>query len=108
MLDEVRENAKKIKETLKKWEHYLLKREENTYQQLDKDRRQELLYLFIFEAHNKNKSFAKQSWFIKGKMIEEKRDYCKIEIQENKSEHKSIQKGSVWKVHKHVIKPCNR
>ena len=38
----------------------------------------------------KSKSFAKKSWFIKGKVIEEKRDYCKIEIQENKSEHKSI------------------
>ena len=56
----------------------------------------------------KSKSFAKQSWFIKGKEIEEKRDYCKIEIQENKSEHKSIQKGSVWKVHKYAIKHCNR
>ena len=33
----------------------------------------------------KSKSFAKQSWFINGKVIEEKRDYCKIEIQENKS-----------------------
>ena len=43
LLDDVRENTKKIKKTFKKWEHYLLKREENTYQQLDKDRRQELL-----------------------------------------------------------------
>ena len=58
LLDEVRENTKKIKETLKKWEHYLLKREENTYQQLDKDRRQELLYLFIFEAHNQKQIFC--------------------------------------------------
>ena len=33
------------------------KREENTYQQLDKDRRQELLYLFIFEAHNQKQIF---------------------------------------------------
>ena len=33
----------------------------------------------------KSKSLAKQSWFIKGKVIEEKRFYCKIEIQENKS-----------------------
>ena len=58
LLDEVRENTKKIKETLKKWEHYLLKRQENTYQQLDKDRRQELLYLFIFEAHNQKQIFC--------------------------------------------------
>ena len=58
LLDEVRENTKKIKETFKKWEHYLLKREENTYQQLDKDRRQELLYLFIFEAHNQKQIFC--------------------------------------------------
>ena len=58
LLDEVRENTKKIKETFKKWEHYLLKREENTYQQLDKDRRQELLYLFIFEALNQKQIFC--------------------------------------------------
>ena len=51
LLDDVRENTK-IKETLKKWVNYPLKMEENTYQQLDKDRRQELLYLFIFEAYN--------------------------------------------------------
>ena len=34
------------------------KREEKTYQQLDKDRRQELLYLFIFEAHNQKQIFC--------------------------------------------------
>ena len=48
----------KIKETFKKWEHYLLKGEENTYQQLNKDRRQELLYLFIFEVHNQKQIFC--------------------------------------------------
>ena len=58
LLDEVRENTKKIKENFKKWKHYLLKRKENTYQQLDKDRRQELLYLFIFEAHNQKQIFC--------------------------------------------------
>ena len=58
LLDEVRENTKKSRKHKKKWEHYLLKREENTYQQLDKDRQQELLYLFIFKAHNQKQIFC--------------------------------------------------
>ena len=56
LLDEVRENTKN-QGNIKKWVYYLLKREENTYQQLDKDRRQELLYLFNFEAHNQKQIF---------------------------------------------------
>ena len=54
----------------------------------------------IYSSSNltiKSKSFDKQSWFIKGKVIEEKSDYCKIEIQENKSVHKCLQKDLVWK-----------
>ena len=57
LLEEVRENTKN-KGNIKKWEHYLLKWKENTYQQLDKDRRQELLYLLIFEAHNQKQIFC--------------------------------------------------
>ena len=72
LLDEVRENTKKSRKHSKKWEHYLLKMEENTYQQLDKDRRQEPLYLSS-NPTIKSKSFTKQSWFIKGKVIKEKR-----------------------------------
>ena len=66
---------------------------------------------WIYSSSNptiKSKYFAKESRLIKGKVIEEKRDYSKIEIQENKSLHNSIQKGSVWKIYKHPIKPRNR
>ena len=62
-----------IKETFKKWEHYLLKKEENTYQQLNKDRRQELLYLFIFEAHNQKQIFCKTELVHKRKSDRRKR-----------------------------------
>ena len=77
MLDEVRENTKKNQGNIKKWEHYLLKKEENTYQQLDKDRQQEIFIYSYLNPTIKSKSFAKQSWFIIGKVIEEKRNTAK-------------------------------
>ena len=107
LLDYVSEN-KKSKKHSKKWEKYLLKGKKILISNWIKIDDKNFCIYSSSKPTIKSKSFAKQSWFIKGKVIEEKRDYCKIEIQENKSEHKSIQKGSVWKVHKHVIKPCNR
>ena len=106
-VDEVREILKN-QGNIKKMRALSSQKEENTYQQLDKDRQQEIFIYSYLNPTIKSKSFVEHSWLIKGKVKEEKLDYCKIEIQENNSEHNSIQKGSVWKVHKHAIKSSKR
>ena len=108
LLDEVRENTKKSRKHSKNESIIFSKEKKILISNWIKIDDKNFCIYSSSKPTIKSKSFAKQSWFIKGKVIEEKRDYCKIEIQENKSEHKSIQKGSVLKVHKHAIKPCNR
>ena len=107
LLDEVRENTKKSMKHSKMRVYFLKGKKILISNWIKIDNKNFCIYSSS-KPTIKSKSFAKQSWFIKEKVIEEKKDYCKIEIQENKSEHKSIQKGSVWKVHKHAIKHCNR
>ena len=108
LLDEVRENNKKSRKHKKNESINFSKEKKILISNWIKIDDKNFCTYSSSKPTIKYKSFAKQSWFIKGEVIEEKRDYFKIEIQENKREHKSIQKGSVWKVHKHVIKPCNR
>ena len=108
LLDEVRENTKKSRKHSKNESIIFSKGKKILISNWIKIDDKNFCIYSSSKPTIKSKSFAKQSWFIKGKVIEEKKDYCKIKIQENKSEHKSIQKGSIWKVHKHAIKPCNR
>ena len=58
LLDDVRENTKKNQGNIQKMRALSSQKGRNTYQQLDKDRLQELLNLFIFEAHNQKQIFC--------------------------------------------------
>ena len=108
LLDEVRENTKKSRKHSKNESIIFSKGKKILISNWIKIDDKNFCIYSSSMSTTKSKSLAKQSWFVKEKVIEEKRDYWKIEIQENKSEHKSIQKGSVWKEYKHAIKPCNR
>ena len=44
------------------------------------------------------KKSMKENWKIKGKIIYQKRDYCKVQIIANEGEIIELKKGSKWKI----------
>ena len=50
------------------------------------------------------KSIKKENWFVLGKVIKSRRNYCKVKIIENQSEFDSLTKDSVWNIEKKALK----
>ena len=44
------------------------------------------------------KKIMKENWKIKGKIIYQKRDYCKMQIIANEGEITELKKGSKWRI----------
>ena len=50
------------------------------------------------------KSIKKNNWFVLGKVIKSRRNYCEVKIIENQSEFDSLTKDSVWNIEKKALK----
>ena len=54
------------------------------------------------------KSIKKENWFVLGKVIISRRNYCKVKIIENQSEFDSLTKDSVWNIEKKTLKKSKK
>ena len=52
--------------------------------------------------YQKTKRIVKDKWWVVGKVIYNRRNYCKIVITENKEGRKEFKIGSIWKIEKKV------
>ena len=60
---------------------------------------------FAFINHKEfKKRIAKEKWVVVGKVIYNRRNYCKIEIIENQDEQKELDVESFWKIEKSTLK----
>ena len=65
-------------------------------------------YIRFHQPLGIQKRIAKEKWVVVGKVIYNKRNYCKIKIIENQDWQKELDVGSFWKIEKSALKISNR
>ena len=65
-------------------------------------------YICFHQPLGIQKRISKEKWVVVGKVIYNRRKYCKIEIIENQDWHKELDVGSFLKIEKSALKISNR
>ena len=65
-------------------------------------------YVRFFQPIGLQKRIVKEKWWVVGKVIYNRRNYCKIVITENKEGQELFKIGSIWKIEKKALKISNR
>ena len=65
-------------------------------------------YVRFFQSIGLQKRIVKEKWWVVGKVIYNRKNYCKIVITENKEGEKEFKIGSIWKIGKKALKKSKR
>ena len=65
-------------------------------------------YVRFFQPIGLQKRIVKEKWWVVGKVIYNRRNYCKKVITENKEGEEEFIIGSIWKIVKKVLKISKR
>ena len=59
---------------------------------------------FSLQANNIQKGEQKEHFIVKAKIIDEKRNYCKVEIISKQDKNHILQLKEIWKISKEALK----
>ena len=65
-------------------------------------------YIRFHQPLGIQKRITKEKWVVVGKVIYNRRNYCKIDIIENQEGQKELDVESFWKIEKSALKISNR